>query len=225
MARPLGENVNQLRLSAGAHETDERVRIVELQAGSDGAFDWLVATYSASVYRLAYRLLNKPEDASDVVQDVFLKIFRSVDHFHGHCALKTWIYHIAVNTVWNQNRWWRRHREQALEELEHPNGESGADEHLLTDETASPLAHAQTSEAQAIVWKALGRLNESHRMILVLREMEDLSYDEVAEILALSTGTVKSRLARARLALKHELEALLEPAAREVPEWHLAKVK
>ena len=223
MARPLGENVNQLRLSAAAHETDERVRIIELQAGSDEAFDWLVSTYAASVYRVAYRLLNNPADASDVVQEVFLKIFRSVGHFHGHCALKTWIYHIAVNTVWNQNRWLRRHREQALEELEHPGGENGAGERLLADDASSPLAAALTTEAQEIVWKALARVSESHRMILVLREMEDLSYDEVAEVLNLSAGTVKSRLARARLALKHELEAMLEPAVREAPVWHPAE--
>jgi RNA polymerase sigma-70 factor (ECF subfamily) len=224
MARPLGENVSQLRLHTDAHgEPDEQSRILELQAGSDQAFDWLVATYASSVYRVAYRLLNNPADSSDVVQEVFLKVFRSIGHFQGQCALKTWIYHIAINTVWNQNRWWRRHREQALEDLEHPAGENGCDEHLLADEGASPLAAALTSEAQEIVWKALGRLSESHRMILVLREMEDLSYDEVAEILNLSAGTVKSRLARARLALKHELEAMLEPALREAPVWHLAK--
>ena len=223
MARPLGENVNQLRLSAGAPGApDEKSRVLELQAGSEEAFDWLVSAFAPPVYRLACRLLNNPADASDVVQEVFLKVFRSISHFEGHCALKTWIYHIAVNTVWNQNRWWRRHRERASA-LQDSAGETGVEELLQADEAASPLAAALTLEAQEMVWKALARLNESHRMILVLREMEDLSYEEVGEILNLSAGTVKSRLARARAALKQELEAMLEPAVRPAPVWHAAK--
>jgi RNA polymerase sigma-70 factor (ECF subfamily) len=85
------------------------------------------------------------------------------------------------------------------------------------------LQDALTLEAQEIVWKALQRLNEPQRVILVLREMEELSYEEVAGILDLSAGTVKSRLARARAALKRELEGILEPVARPTPVWHLAE--
>jgi RNA polymerase sigma-70 factor (ECF subfamily) len=136
--------------------------------------------------------------------------------------LKTWIYHIAVNTVWNQNRWWHRHREQERA-LEVRYDDAGFEEMRVVDEAPNPLASALTLESQEMVWKALLRLSETHRMILVLREIEDLSYDEVAEILGLTAGTVKSRLARARLALKRELEAMLEPAPRTEPVWHPAK--
>ena len=182
----------------------------------------MIDAYAPLVYRLAYRLLNHPADASDIVQEVFLKVFRGVRTFEGHCSLKTWIYHIAVNTVWNQNRWWRRHRGQERS-LEIPDGDFGVEELDLADDSQNPLQDALTLEAQELVWKALLRLNESQRWILVLREMEELSYEEVAAILNLTAGTVKSRLARARMALKRELEGILEPVPRPAPAWHLAE--
>jgi RNA polymerase sigma-70 factor, ECF subfamily len=223
MARPLGDELSQLRLTPGADgEPDETARLHELQAGSEEAFNWLVAAFAAPVYRLSYRLLNDPADAADIVQEVFLRIFRGIGSFHGHCSLKTWIYHIAVNTVWNQNRWWHRHREHERA-LEVGDDEAGYEELPVADEGQDPLATALSAEAQEIVWKALLRLNETHRMILVLREMEDLSYEEVAEILRLTPGTVKSRLARARLALRREVETLMEPVPRTAPVWHLAE--
>ena len=223
MARPLGDELNQLRLTPGADGgPDETARLHELQAGSEDAFNWLMATYAPPVYRLSYRLLNDPADASDIVQEVFLRIFRGIGSFHGHCSLKTWIYHIAVNTVWNQNRWWHRHREQERT-LEIGDEEAGYEELPVADDAQDPLATALSAEAQEMVWKALLRLSATHRMILVLREMEDLSYDEVAEILSLTPGTVKSRLARARLALRREVEALMEPVPRAAPVWHLAE--
>ncbi|HWP84742.1 MAG TPA: sigma-70 family RNA polymerase sigma factor [Terriglobia bacterium] len=222
MARPLGEELSPLRLSGGGFaEPDEQSRIRELQAGSEDAFDWLVDHYAPLVYRLSCRLLNNPADSSDVVQEVFLKVFRSVKSFEGHCSLKSWIYHIAVNTIWNQNRWWRRHRQQerCLEAAE--NG-CETQEHEWSDESQNPFRDALSMETHDLVWKALLRLGESQRMILVLREMEDLSYEEVASILGVTPGTVKSRLARARSALKRELERLLEPVARPAAVWHWA---
>jgi RNA polymerase sigma-70 factor, ECF subfamily len=223
MARPLGDELSQLRLTGGGcAEPDERSRIEQLQAGAEDAFSWLVDTYAPSVYQLAYRLLNNPADSSDLVQEVFLKVFRSVGHFEGHCALRTWIYHITVNTVWNENRWWRRHRGQERT-LEVPDGDFGMDELEIADESQNPLRDALSLEAQELVQRALLQLNESQRLILVLREMEDLSYEEVASIMSLTVGTVKSRLARARLALKRELEAMLAPALGAAPAWYLAK--
>lgn len=223
MARPLGDELSQLRLTGGGcAEPDEQSRIEQLQAGSEEAFDWLINTYAPLVYRLAYRLLNHPADASDIAQEVFLKVFRSVRSFEGHCSLKTWIYHITVNAVWNQNRWWRRHcsRERPLEI---PDGDFGAEELVLTDDSQNPLQDVLTLEARQLVWTALHRLSEAQRLILVLREMEELSYEEVAAILNLTAGTVKSRLARARTALKRELEGIMEPVPRPAPLWHLAE--
>ena len=223
MARPLGDELSQLRLTGGGcAEPDEQSRIQQLQAGSEEAFTWLVEAYAPLVYRLAYRLLNTTADSSDIVQEVFLKVFRNVRTFEGHCSLKTWICHIAVNTVRNQNRWWRRHRQQERP-LETPDGDFGIEPMDVTDDSQNPLQDALTLEAQELVWKALLRLSESQRVILVLREMEELSYEELAAILDLTAGTVKSRLARARMALKLELEGILEPVPRPAPVWHLAE--
>ena len=223
MARPLVNELGLWRSSPdGSAAFTEHERVLQLQAGSEEAFHWLVSQYAPPVYRLACRLLNNPADASDVVQEVFLKVFRSVGQFHRNCSLKTWLYHIAVNTIWNQNRWWRRHREKECA-LEDTRPEGVEDNLVIADDTPSPMESLLSQETQELVQKALSRLNELHRMVLVLREMEDLSYEEVAAILNVSQGTVKSRLARARLSLKRELEAMMEPAPQTAPAWNPAK--
>ena len=223
MARPLVSELGLYRPGPDGSATfTERERILQLQAGSEDAFHWLVSEYTPPVYRLACRLLNNSADASDVVQEVFLKIFRSVGQFHGDCSLKTWLYHIAVNTIWNQNRWWRRHSEKECT-LESTRPEAMEDNLAMADDAPSPMESLLSQETQEMVQKALSRLNELHRMVLVLREMEDLSYEEVAAILNVSQGTVKSRLARARQSLKRELEAMMEPAPHTAPVWNPAK--
>jgi len=202
-------------------DSDERSRIRQLQAGSDDAFDWLIAEYGPPIFRLAYRILNDRADAADAVQDVFLKVFRNIGQFHGESSLKTWIYRIAVNTVSNQNRWWRRHKEQetSLEEQESwkRNGCLGH-----CDNSQNPFETVLSHETQNMVRKALARLPESSRTVLILREMESLSYDEIADIMHLSLGTVKSRLARARDALKCEVESMIGSDAATVPVWNTA---
>lgn len=208
-------------LSTYWSEEGEQTRIRELQAGSSEAFDWLIAEYASVVYRLAYRILNDPADASDTVQEVFLKVFRSIGQFRGHCSLKAWIYCITLTTASNQNRWWRRHRAQESP-LEIP--ENGSRQSLaMPDDAPNPYESLLSRETQELVWKALLRLSESSRTVLILREMEGLPYEEIAEILHLSLGTVKSRLARARQSLREELEAVMEPARGGVPAWSPAE--
>ena len=209
---------NLLQTSATALSEEEWCRIAQLQAGSEEAFDRLVAEYTPPLYRLAYRLLNDPADADDVVQEVFLKAFRSIGQFQGNCPLKAWLYRITVNTVANQNRSWRRHREPERP-LDAPETEGSPLDFLADDHVQNPFQSLLSRETQELVQSALLRLSESSRAILVLREMEGLSYEEVADILQISLGTVKSRLARARQSLKGELETMLEPAPGGVPEW------
>ncbi len=199
----------------------ERIRIRELQAGSPEAFDRLIAEYAPVVYRLAYRMLKDPADASDTVQEVFLKVFRSIGQFRGHCSLKAWIYRVTLTTASNQNRWWRRHRgqESPLEVSE--NGFS--QNWTVLDDAPNPYESLLTRETQALVWTALLRLGESSRTVLILREMEGLPYEEMAEILHVSLGTVKSRLARARQSLREELQAIMEPVPSGLPAWSPAE--
>lgn len=201
-------------------DAEERSRIEALQAGSQEAFDWLIAQYTPSVFRLAHRILNDPDDAADAVQEVFLKVFRNIGEFQGESSLRTWIYRIVVNTAANQNRWWRRHKEQEFSLDGQQDGESEKS-FVPADKAQNPFESLLSRETQEIVRKAMGRLTESSRAVLVLREMEGLSYEEIAEIMHISLGTVKSRIARARQSLKCELEAMMEPAPSRLPAWDL----
>jgi len=201
---------------------EERQRVRALQSGSEEAFNELIAEYTPLVYRLSYRLLRDPADAPDALQEVFLKVFRNIEQFQGECSLKTWLYRIAVNTISNQNRWWRRHRgpELPLDSEECISSEDGL---LATDNRDNPFETLLCRETQEIVRRAMGRLAAPYRTVLVLKEMEGLDYEEMAAVLHLPMGTVKSRLARARRSLKQELEWMMEPALRGVPQWSPAK--
>ena len=205
-------------------DEQERSRIRELQAGSEQAFEWLIAQYGQPVFRLASRILNDHADSADVAQEVFIKVFRSIGKFQGNCSLKTWMYRITVHTAVNQNRWWRRHREREFSLDAGRNGERELTlKYFPPASVQSPLESLLSRETQSMVWKALQRLPEASRTVLVLREMEGLAYDEVAGILHISLGTVKSRLARARQSLKLELESLMQPAPARMPVWNPAE--
>lgn len=212
----------EVETTPGLGEPDEKSRIRSLQTGSEEAFNWLIAQYAAPVFRLAYRILNDHADAADAVQEVFLKVFRSIGEFQGDSSLKTWIYRITVNTASNQNRWWRRHKEQEYS-LDAP--QRGEKElcFVPVDQAQNPFESLLSRETQEMVRTAMASLPECFRTVLILREMESLSYEEIAEILHISLGTVKSRLARARQALKSELEPLMESGPARLPVWNPAE--
>lgn len=209
-----------LDLSVSAPVVGEQELIAELRAGSVEAFNYLITLYHQPVYGFACRLLGDPADAADAVQEIFLKIFRAAAHFEGKSSLKTWIYRIAVHEASNHRRWWRRHK-KCETSLEAPdvNGITLA-EHLA-DEQPSPLQQALRSETCECVTRALSHVAEPFRTVLVLREMEGFSYDEIAEILQVRIGTVKSRLMRGRemlrvLLVNEGATAWGAPAASEV---------
>jgi len=189
-------------------EDAELVR--ELQAGSESAFDLLIAQYHAPLYSLIARSLQNPSDAADITQEVFIKVFRSIGGFHGDSSLKTWIYRIALHEASNQRRWWTRHRKQ---EVTIDIDTSSQDEDIetfslrdsLADQRDSPFECASQSETRARVEEALREVPEAFRSVLILREIEGMQYDEIAEILNLNMGTVKSRLLRGRATLRHAL--------------------
>jgi RNA polymerase sigma-70 factor (ECF subfamily) len=189
---------------------DQRL-ISGLQAGDEAAYEQLIERFQTPVYNLAWRLLNDPSDASDVVQEVFLKIFRNVNHFRGDSSLRTWVYRIAVNESHNRRRWLFRHRR----------GETGIEdtfddceprEKPLMDSGETPFDFTMNREAQILLEEALAAINPVFRAALVLREMEDMSYEEISEILEVSIGTVKSRITRGREALRKALAQRLDPA-------------
>ena len=190
-------------------EDDELVR--RLRAGEEAAYEALLARFQQPVYNLAFRLASNPGDASDVVQEVFLKVFRNVGHFRRQSSLKTWIYRITVNEAHNQRRWFFRHRSREI------GMEDSADKNrLVPDPGRSPFDHAFDREKHMLIEEAFSRINPLFREAVVLRDIEDLSYDEIAEVLQISLGTVKSRIMRGREALRQELTGRLqaEPSLR-----------
>jgi RNA polymerase sigma-70 factor, ECF subfamily len=181
-----------------------------LQQGSEGAYETLLSRFQQPVYNLALRLLSDPSDAADVVQEVFLKVFRNVGHFRGQSSLKTWIYRITVNEAHNQRRWFFRHRQREVGLEEEPE-EARSMAQVLPDGSPSPFDYVFDRERQSLIEDALSKINPSFREVVVLRDIADLSYDEIAEVLQLSLGTVKSRILRGRESLRQELANRLEP--------------
>jgi RNA polymerase sigma-70 factor (ECF subfamily) len=201
---------------------DESELITELQAGSEAAFDWLVTHYHSGVYNLVYGILSDSADAADVTQEVFLRAFRGIGDFRRGSSLKTWLYRISVRQALNHRRWcWRHHRHQVSIDAEEEGKHAALD---LKDGEASPFERFETHEMQIKVRAALAQVPEIFRGAVILRDLEDLSYEEVAEVLEVSVGTVKSRILRGRRMLKDILDPLMraqpESASPVSPNFH-----
>ncbi len=189
---------------------EEASIVAELKAGSEEAYDWLIARYHQPIYSLVYRILTDPADAADTTQEVFLKVFRGMKRFNGECSLKTWLYRIAIHEASNQRRWWFRHKskETSMERGEDDANSFGLCD-TLVDPGESPLEILAHQEVRARVERELKQVPEPYRTTLVLRDIEGLAYEEIAEVLQISLGTVKSRLIRGREALKKRLEGFV----------------
>jgi RNA polymerase sigma-70 factor, ECF subfamily len=208
--------LGDLASAIGVRSEEEAAIVAELKAGSEAAYNWLVGEFQQPVYGLVYRIISDPADAADTTQDVFLKVFRGMKHFHGESSLKTWIYRIALHEAANRKRWWFRHKahETSIEPAESDGYglSETAIETALADPADSPFENVAHSEVKRRVEQELRKLPEPYRTTLILRDLEDMSYEEVAEVLEISLGTVKSRLTRGREALRQRLT----PYVREV---------
>ncbi len=191
--------------------TEEASIIAELKAGSEDAYAWLIAQYHQPIYSLVYRILDDPADAPDTTQEVFLKVFRGISRFNGESSLKTWIYRIAVHEASNRRRWWFRHKvretsiEPAPERQAEDQGALGIGD-TLADAADSPLDTVLHEEVRSRVEAELKQLQEPYRTTVILRDIEEMSYEQIAEVMNVSLGTVKSRLVRGRDALRRRLE-------------------
>jgi len=199
----------------------EAALVAELQAGSERAFAELIERFHQPIYSLIARSLQDPADAADITQEVFLKVFRSISGFHGESSLRTWLYRIALREASNQRRWWSRHKfpQIALDAPCRSNSGRGDSEgnaptfaSTLADHADSPFDHAAQQETRERVEEALRQVPEAFRAVLVLREIEGFAYEEIAEILHVNLGTVKSRLMRGRAALRSALSPMTTPA-------------
>ena len=211
--------MGDLASAIAVRHQEEAAIVAELKAGSEVAYAWLIGEFQQPVYGLVYRIVNDAADAADTTQDVFLKVFRGMKHFHGQSSLKTWIYRIALHEAANRRRWWFRHkaRETSIEpsETEGGGGES-AMQWALTDRGYSPFESVAHHEVQRKVEQELQKLAEPYRTTLILRDLEDMSYEEIAEVLEISLGTVKSRLTRGREALRQRLTPFVREAGNEL---------
>lgn len=200
-----------LELDTRAIEHLPEARLISrLRVGELAAFEELVGLFERPVYALCFRLLGDAEEARDAAQETFLKVYRGLSGFRGESGLKTWIYRIAINQAMNQRRWWRRrHREETISlDLTRGEGETTLG-NLLPGRGCSPEADAITSERERCMMRALSEIKEEYRIALMLREIEELSYDEIAETLSISMGTVKSRIARGREELRRRVQKLI----------------
>jgi RNA polymerase sigma-70 factor, ECF subfamily len=192
---------------------DETRLVTELQAGSETAFDWLVTHYHGPVYNLILSMLGDGADAADGTQEVFLKAFRGIRSFRQGSSLKTWLYRIAIREALNHKRWFKRHLQKNVSIDAEP--EEGHAMIEIEDLAQTPFDQFAAHEIQAAVQRALQQIPDVFRSAVILRDLEGLAYEEVAEVLECSVGTVKSRILRGRRALKDLLEPLLNerPAA------------
>ncbi len=186
---------------------DESELVSELQAGSEAAFDVLVTHYHAPVFNLILGMLADPSDAADGTQEVFLKAFKGIRSFRQGSSLKTWLYRIAIREALNHRRWFKRHLQKNVSIDAEP--EEGQSKLEIEDMHATPFDQLASREIQSVVQSALNEIPDVFRSAVILRDLEGLSYEEVAEVLECSVGTVKSRILRGRRALKDLLDPLL----------------
>ena len=194
--------------------------VERLRAGDEAALEVLMERYAARVYRLAYGITRNEADTEEVVQDVFLTLFRKIDRFEGRAALGSWIYRVTTNTALMKRRGKRAEVEVSLEDSLPrflPDGHRAGDRtSLLADWSNTPEEELLSQETRTVLGRAIDDLPEHYRAVLVLRDVEGLSNEEAAEALGESVASVKSRLHRSRMALRERLTRSLAPH-RESP--------
>jgi len=175
------------------------------------AFEQLVAERTGDIYGLLFRLTGDAEEARDLAQETFLRAFQAIEKFRGDADLKTWLYRIAINQARNRWRWWRRRRRDATVSLDATIGEreQTVATHLEDANASDPEQETLARERRDQLREALQGLRSAYREAVVLRDIEGLTYEEIAATLQINIGTVKSRLARGRLELRRKLESSL----------------
>lgn len=181
--------------------------VEKLRAGNADAFETLVDRFSPDIYALLFRLTSDQEETADLVQETFLQAFRSIGKFRGDSGLKTWLFRIAINESRNRFRWWKRRRRDKTSSLDATIGESETRfSDTLVEHSQSPEDNAIGREREAALLTALAKLKPIYRELIVLADIEGLSYEECAAAINVNVGTVKSRISRGREELRHRLK-------------------
>ncbi len=193
-----------------AANVSEAALIARLRAGENDAFEQLIRTHHQPLFRLARQLLGNDEDARDAVQDTFISVFKSIGKFEASSRLSTWLHRVLVNSALMKLRTRRRHPEEDIETYLPKFQEDGHQVTPSVEWNESVETLLERREMRDLVRTSIDQLPETHRVVLTLRDLEELSTDETAEILGVSPTAVKLRLHRARQALR----TLLDPAMR-----------
>ena len=188
--------------------TAEKEWIRRAKRGDMDAFEKLILQHEKIVYNLAFRMMYYSEDAKDISQEVFLKAYRNIGNFDERAAFSTWLYRITYNTCIDEMRRQKGKQSYSLEdELEN---EDGVMQRQVADSGDTPEEAILKKEQRAEILQVLDTLSEEHKMAIILRDVKGLSYEEIAEILQISLGTVKSRISRARNQCKQEISKIRE---------------
>ena len=194
-------------------ETTDEELVESLKRGDEEAFVERMRRYKGRVFAAAYRYLGNYEDAADVVQEVFVKVYRHIGSYSARAKLYTWIYRIAVNTSVNKLRTRKRRGEDMAESLDKLKEEGGpVPVAASVNPGPDPLETLERKELASLLQTKLDALPEHYRLVFVLRELQQFSYQEIAEMTDLPIGTVKSRLNKARRSLRDMLAPYLAPA-------------
>jgi RNA polymerase sigma-70 factor, ECF subfamily len=200
----------------GVVEPDDRTLLDRTVSGDSSALEALMSRHSSRVYRLAYGIARNHADAEEIVQDVFLTLVPKGAGFEGHAALTTWMYRVTKNAALNKRRGKRRELEVSLEEhlptFKEDGHREGDRSYVLADWSGMPEERLESAEVRKILEQAIDSLPDHCRAVLILRDVEELSNEEVAQIMDDSLASVKSRLHRARMALREQL-------TRHLGEW------
>lgn len=196
------------RDAKAAANAEEKEIIERCKRGDLGAFNELIKKYEKQVYNFAYRLTGNYDDANDVAQDAFLRVFNAIQSFRGDSSFSTWLFRITTNVFLDERKKRRAHPQTSLDEQ--LDLEESSVVRQIEDPGPTPDLLVEGKERGQILHEAVGALPEYQRTMVVLYHSEQKSYEEIAEVMQLPIGTVKSRLNRARLALKEKLSPIQE---------------
>ena len=191
-------------------EADDGSLVRRCQQGDLEAFDQLVLRHQRRAFAVALRWLGDYHEAHDVTQDALIQAYRGLGRFRGEAKFSTWLLTIVINCCRNRRRWWARRKRVMAASLDEPvDAEDDSPARQVADPSPSPAADAMSAELKMQVTAALQRLDEQGRTVVVLRDIQGLSYEEIAQVLRCRVGTVKSRLSRARLRLRALMDGRL----------------
>ncbi len=198
---------------------DEEAFVKRLQARDEAAFNELVLAYERRVFALVFRMLGRREEAEDLAQEVFVQVFKAIDQFRGESKLSTWIYRIAVNLCKNRTKYLSRRHAGSEDDVD-----AMADRAPLSSakgvsvgDVGRPDELVEGMQLEVVVKRAIAQIDTDFRQVLILRDVEDMSYEEIASVTGLAEGTVKSRIHRARAQLRALVERALGEKLRGIP--------